>query len=79
MAVRINPKWLEEQINAFKQANMDGRVYSVVTNFATGASHLALALARLNIAFKVDNLGAGVKRISNATDICPKCKGTGKC
>lgn len=79
MAIRVNPKWLKLHTDAFKQANIDGTVYSVLTDYATGSSKLALALARLDIAFKVDNLGAGVKRISNATDICPKCKGTGKC
>jgi hypothetical protein len=31
-------------------------------------------MSKNNIAFKVYNLGAGVKRITSDTDICPCCK-----
>ena len=36
-------------------------------------------LARRRMTYQVIELGAGVKRITQKTDICPKCNGTGKC
>lgn len=35
-----------------------------------------LSLAK--IPFKVISLGAGVRRVTTCTDLCPKCNGTGR-
>lgn len=43
------------------------------------AQFLVLRLTEANIPFRIINLGAGLKKITTETDICPKCKGTGRC
>lgn len=35
---------------------------------------LICRLAKIGVPFKVYNLGAGVKRITTQTDVCPCCK-----
>lgn len=81
--MRINPKWIESrqrEIDDFKDVTISGpKVIDVVSNYNPASQWLILNLAKNNISFKVINLGAGVKRITTQTDVCPKCNGTGRC
>ena len=45
-----------------------------VTQLTYAAAWLIKELAKRNIVFRVIPLGAGVRRITTITDICPCCK-----
>jgi len=72
---RINPEWQKRLHLAIN--NLE-RIDEVV-GWAPGAKWLVASLAKKNIGFRVHNLGAGVKRITTETDLCPKCHGSGRC
>lgn len=75
----VNPNWLREQSSKFSSANFQGSKHEVVVSYNKSAQALILELSNLNIPFKVLNLGAGVKKITNNLGVCPKCNGSGKC
>jgi len=65
-----NCQWarrIEEKLNADDPIDE-------VCSAAYIANWLVNKLARLNKPFKIYNLGAGVKRITTDTDVCPCCK-----
>ena len=50
---------------------------SVIVQHNINAKWLIAYLAKAGIAFSVVNLGAGVKRVSVAENVCPNCGGKG--
>ena len=70
MPVRINPGWIEER----KEEIRKGYSIDITTSFNKAAQALVILLSNANTPFKLYNLGAGVKRITTKTDICPCCK-----
>ena len=74
MAKQIKLAWKE---NCLDELNKTGSIDKTIS-FNKASQWLILTLTEKNIAFRVFNLGAGVKRITTATDWCPKCKGTGR-
>lgn len=68
MTVRVNPSWIENR----KEDIRKGYSIDVTTSFNKAAQALIILLK--DVPFKVYNLGAGVKRITTKTDICPCCK-----
>uniref|UniRef100_A0A6H1ZD63 Uncharacterized protein n=1 Tax=viral metagenome TaxID=1070528 RepID=A0A6H1ZD63_9ZZZZ len=70
---RINPNWIEER----KAEVEKGFFTSVVTSYNPAAQWLVTYLANRDKPVHVTNLGAGVKRITLAENVCPHCKGKG--
>lgn len=77
---RWNPKWIEE-----RKAEIGKYLGPLRTEIdLTLSDNMAIKwmvcqLADKGIPFRLIQLGAGVKRITTKTDICPKCNGTGRC
>ena len=70
MAVRVNPEWLKSR----KEEIREYRSVDVTTTFNKAVQALIILLVEANLPFKLYNLGAGVKRITTETNICPYCK-----
>lgn len=68
MTIRVNPSWLKER----KEEIRKGYIIDITTSFNKAAQTLIILLK--DTPFRVYNLGAGVKRITTKTDICPCCK-----
>jgi hypothetical protein len=67
---RLNPVWVDQvksKINNKETIDLVIKEHSV-------AQWLVVQLAQNNVPFKVYSLGAGVKRITTETDVCPCCK-----
>jgi hypothetical protein len=78
--MKLNPKWTqarEDEIAAYIQGMRTS--IDVLSPCNTAIQWLICQLADQNIAFKVIQLGAGVKRVTTKANVCPKCNGTGKC
>jgi len=70
MAKIVSPKWAAEvESKIFQHQPID-----VISSSLVATQWLVSKLARLEIPFKIHNLGAGVKRITTDTDTCPYCK-----
>jgi hypothetical protein len=66
----INPNWKEERLKQIEnREDID-----ITISFNPAAKWLITTLSHRNIAYKVINMGAGVKRITTITDVCPCCK-----
>jgi hypothetical protein len=66
---RLNPKWTEEMRRRIDAGSVDETLSAHMA-----AQWLIVELSNSNRAFKVFNLGGGVKRITTETDTCPCCK-----
>ena len=71
-------------VNLAWAAKMERLVFSddpvdVTTQYAILAQWLIVNLSNAKRGFQVVNLGAGVRRITTDTKVCPKCNGTGRC
>lgn len=79
MPVKVNPKWLEEHFAKFLQKHISDGEYFVVTSHLPAVRSLCVHLADRNIPYDVINMPGGVKKITNQTNVCKKCSGTGRC
>lgn len=70
MALRISPEWKEMIYQQIK----GNQLIDETLSWNRAAQWLIELLAEKSISFKLYNLGAGVKRITTKTDICPCCK-----
>ena len=78
--MKLNPKWTEARRDEIAVYIRDGQpAIDVTSPCNTAIQWLICRLADKNISFKIIQLGAGVKRVTTNTTICPKCNGTGKC
>lgn len=78
--MELNPKWTDakkEEIAVYKRNGQPA--IDVTTTCNTAIQWLICQLTAHNIPFKLIQLGAGVKRVTTDTTVCPKCNGTGKC
>ena len=66
----INQKWVDEIVEKERTRSPIDETIS----FNTASQWLVTFLSLKNFPFKVYNLGAGVKRITTVTDMCPMCK-----
>lgn len=81
MAMRLNPRWMEarqKEISAAMPSNVfsDGNVkpYTpIVISWQKSAQWLVAKIAEAGLTPKVEQLGAGVKRISIVGSCCPTC------
>ena len=76
MRTRVHPEWIEKIRDEYNKSVEQERKVNIdrTTSFLPAAQWLITFLSGLGIPFKVTNLGAGVKRITTETDICPCCK-----
>lgn len=83
---RWNPEWIDartaeiEHLDPLKRDSDEVRKEIDLTlsdNLAV--QWMICRLAEKGIPFRLIQLGAGVRRITTKTDICPKCNGTGRC
>ena len=70
MGLRVNPNWLSEKLHTL---DYTGEL-DVTVSYNKAAQSLIEALSVRDKMFKVYNLGAGVKRITTNTEVCPCCK-----
>jgi hypothetical protein len=70
MGILVNPKWKDK----VEEALLDGKVVDETVSHAKAAQWLVMFLSSKGANFKVYNLGAGVRRITTETDVCPCCK-----
>ena len=70
MGLRVNPNWLSEKLHTL---DYTGEL-DVTVSYNKAAQSLIEALSVRDKMFKVYNLGAGVKRITTDTEVCPCCK-----
>lgn len=70
MATIVSPRWRE---NVCTLLNITGRIDQTIS-YNPAAQWLIEELTRRCQPFKVYQLGAGVKRITTETDVCPCCK-----
>jgi hypothetical protein len=68
--VRVNPKWLETVITGYRETDM----IDVTETYLPAVKELVRWLSNRGIDFRVYNVGAGVRRVTTETDICPCCK-----
>jgi len=70
MGLRVNPNWLSGKLHTL---DYTGEL-DVTVSYNKAAQSLIEALSVRDKMFKVYNLGAGVKRITTDTEVCPCCK-----
>lgn len=66
----LNPKWIESMQ---AKVGSEAGVNEVLTT-PLAIKWLIATLARANRPYRVENLGAGVKRITTNTTTCPCCR-----
>jgi len=70
MGTRVNPAWIQEQLKNLRETgDLDA-----TSSYNPAIQSLIVHLTNIGKPFKIYNLGAGVKRITTKTDICPCCK-----
>lgn len=66
----LNPKWIAEMRDAI---NSNAKI-DYTSSFNLTIKWLIVNLTKACRAFKLYNLGAGVKRVTTDTNTCPCCK-----
>lgn len=67
---RINPKW----INDMEEKLYQEKVIDTTQSWLPCIQWLVERLSSVGKAYKIYNLGAGVKRLTTETDTCPCCR-----
>ena len=75
MAQAVRAEW---KLNRLRELD-NGTFKSITISYNPASKWLIEQLASRNVAFKVINLGCGVKKITTDTNVCSKCGGTGRC
>ncbi|MHB8123134.1 MAG: hypothetical protein ACYDG4_13370 [Desulfuromonadaceae bacterium] len=70
MLHKINPKWQAEMESKILQ---DSPIDTTQT-FLPCIQWLIMKLSKYGVAYRLYNLGAGVKRVTTDTSTCPCCK-----
>jgi hypothetical protein len=77
--MRVKPEWLKNALTKFREAYGMGLPCEVATSYNAAIQALVIVLDKEHIPYKIISLGAGAKKVSNQTDVCPKCHGSGRC
>ena len=67
---RINPAWQADMNSKILQ----GEEIDTTETFLPCIQWLIVKLSSVCLPYKLYNLGAGVKRLTTNTDVCPCCK-----
>ena len=73
MSRGVNPKWIKARASEIEK----GEFRSTMTGYNPAAQWLITYLNERDMPCKVTPLGAGIKRITIAKNVCPTCKGKG--
>lgn len=79
MTTTLSLRWIgemKEKIDDFQAKNSG--IFEVITGISARKKWIVIQLTKRNIGFRLLNLGAGVTKITTDTEVCPKCKGTGR-
>lgn len=79
MTTTLSLRWIgemKEKIDDFQAKNSG--IFEVITGISVRKKWIVIQLTKRNIGFRLLNLGAGVTKITTDTEVCPKCKGTGR-
>lgn len=78
---KVNPEWKKEILESIDRDRKENRDVKLdkLTTYTPAIQWLIATLSKMEIPFRLINLGAGVKKITTDTSTCPKCNGTGKC
>jgi hypothetical protein len=80
---KINRQYLNDQatywLRVINVNHSSGCITECNTEFNELAQWFVKTLVEKNIPFKILNMGAGIKKITTDVNVCPKCKGLGKC
>jgi uncharacterized protein YerC len=78
MASRLTEAFMDEVCQAIQKYKDEGIAYEKTTGVSQAKRFIILKLVNSGVPFKVLNQGCGVSTITTKTDVCPKCKGTGR-
>ena len=70
MPTRANPDWIKDQLAILRET---GKL-DITSSYNIAIQPLIIHLTNNGKSFKLYNLGAGVKRLTTETNICPCCK-----
>jgi len=73
MSLILRESWKKEMLEKIQEPD-----FEYTTALPLAAKWLILQLSEKKLAFRIFNLGCGVKRFTRRTDACPKCHGTGR-
>lgn len=79
MKANISGTWLAWFDKAINELLIDKKPFTYDTKYKNVAQVVVARLIKINVPYKVLNMGVGITRITTDVDICPKCKGLGKC
>lgn len=80
MGARVNPNWIKRIVREYKESkNKEDFKLDEVLSYNPATQWLVSYLTKNGVAYKIINLGAGVKRITTDVKVCSKCNGTGRC
>ena len=75
MGAIVNPKWKARISDKIKQQKpTEPLELDETISYRPALQRLIIQLSSKGILYELYDLGAGVKRITTATDICPCCK-----
>lgn len=75
MRLQINPTWQEKIIEIFREATANESTPNIseLVSFNKASQWLIITIIEKGYIPKIENLGAGVKRISIKGSCCPTC------
>ena len=68
--MRVNPQWVTDAVNEYRDYDFVERT----TAFNKAIQALIIRFDNLGIMYRLYSLGAGVKKLTTDTDVCPCCK-----
>ncbi len=77
--MRVSSEWTDKRMADLASYRRNQTPIDVISQYNLAIQWLVAMLAREGVPFRLIQLGAGVKRVTTLTDVCPKCNGTGKC
>ncbi len=79
MKARLKESWKQEVLTSIAQIKAGTKTAFVIRTEETIAiTWLVLRFSEAGIPFKILRIGGHVQEFTIATDICPKCHGTGR-
>jgi len=77
---RVSEAWKKKQLENIKvfQTSLNPEPMIIKSSFLPAIRWLILEWEEAGIPYKLISMGAGLKMLTTETDICPKCKGSGR-
>jgi len=78
MGYRLHQWWIDEMTEKMTSFRAGGDPIEITTAESNVKSWMVINFDKFKIPFAVYSLGAGVSKITTDTQVCPKCKGSGR-